>query len=89
MLFSQFHQKWPSVFWDSLWTGREPLFKRGVPLNISPPLSITPEQVDDLVRRLDDTLFEWEAEMGVYQAHIKNDKITIMAENARNDVGGM
>ena len=44
---------------------REPLFKRGVPLNISPPLSITPDQIDDLVDRLDNTLYEWEAEMGV------------------------
>jgi adenosylmethionine-8-amino-7-oxononanoate aminotransferase len=44
---------------------REPLFKRGAPLMISPPLSITPDQVDDLVGRLDDTLYEWEAEMGV------------------------
>ena len=44
---------------------REPLFKRGVPLNISPPLSITPDQIDDLVDRLDNTLYEWEAEMGI------------------------
>lgn len=44
---------------------REPLFKRGIPLNVSPPLSIKPDQVDDLVGRLDDTLSEWEAEMGV------------------------
>ena len=44
---------------------REPLFKRGVPLNISPPLSIRPDQIDDLVDRLDNTLYEWEAEMGI------------------------
>jgi len=41
------------------------MFKRGLPLMICPPLSINKEQIDDLVGRLDTTLHEWEAEMGV------------------------
>ena len=32
---------------------------------ISPPLCITPEQVDDMMDRFDATLTEWEAAMGV------------------------
>lgn len=40
---------------------RQPAFRRGLPAWISPPLSITGEQIDDLVDRLDATLGEWEA----------------------------
>ena len=40
---------------------RQPAFRRGLPSWISPPLSITTEQVHDLMRRLDDTLSEWES----------------------------
>ena len=40
---------------------RQPAFKRGIPAWISPPLSITSEQVFDLMERLEATLSEWEA----------------------------
>ena len=54
------------VFYSTLYgQRREPMFKRGLPLMICPPLSINEEQIDDLVSRLDTTLHEWEAEMGV------------------------
>ena len=54
------------VFYSTLYgQRREPMFKRGLPLMICPPLSIKQEEVDDLVGRLDQTLYEWEAEMGV------------------------
>ena len=39
--------------------------KRGLPLFMAPPLSITREEVDELLSRLDATLSEWENEMGV------------------------
>ncbi len=53
------------VFYGTLYGARrQPLFKRGLPLWISPPLSITKDQVDDLVARLDDTLSEWEEQLG-------------------------
>ena len=44
---------------------RNPAFKRGLPMWISPPLCITKEQVDDLMDRLDRTLTEWEQALGV------------------------
>jgi adenosylmethionine-8-amino-7-oxononanoate aminotransferase len=40
---------------------RQPAFRRGIPSWISPPLSITRDQIVDLMRRLDDTLSEWES----------------------------
>jgi adenosylmethionine-8-amino-7-oxononanoate aminotransferase len=40
---------------------RQPAFRRGLPAWISPPLSITGAQVDDLIDRLDSTLTEWES----------------------------
>lgn len=53
------------VFYGTLYGARrQPLFKRGLPLWISPPLTITKDEVDDMMQRLDDTLHEWEEEMG-------------------------
>lgn len=40
---------------------RQPAFQRGIPVWISPPLSITKEQVDDMMGRLEDTFEQWEA----------------------------
>lgn len=54
------------VFYGTLYGARrQPLFKRGLPLWISPPLSITKDQIDDMMARLDDTLGEWEEQLGV------------------------
>lgn len=39
---------------------RQAAFRRGIPIWISPPLTITAEQVDDLMARLLDTFSEWE-----------------------------
>lgn len=39
---------------------RSPAVRRGLPLMIAPPLSIRPDQIDDLANRLDATLSEWE-----------------------------
>ena len=60
------------VFYSTLYgQRREPMFKRGLPLMICPPLSINKEQIDDLVGRLDTTLHEWEAEMGVSESYFE------------------
>jgi adenosylmethionine-8-amino-7-oxononanoate aminotransferase len=40
---------------------RQPAFRRGLPAWISPPLSITGDEVDTVIDRLDTTLSEWEA----------------------------
>jgi len=44
---------------------RRPMFSRGLPIMISPPLSITAEEVDDMVNRLDRSSSEWEDALGV------------------------
>lgn len=40
---------------------RQPAFRRGIPAWISPPLSITADELTDLMERLERTLTEWEA----------------------------
>ena len=40
---------------------RQPAFKRGIPSWLSPPLSITTDEIHDMVGRLDSTLTEWES----------------------------
>ena len=53
------------VFYGTLYGARrQPLFKRGLPLWIAPPLSITKDEMEDMMSRLDETLHEWEEEMG-------------------------
>jgi adenosylmethionine-8-amino-7-oxononanoate aminotransferase len=42
---------------------RQPAFRRGLPVWISPPLSVTGEQIDDIMSRLLDTFQQWEAEL--------------------------
>jgi len=54
------------MFYSALYGARrKPLFRRGLPMMVTPPLSITREQVDDLMERLDQTLSEWEASFGI------------------------
>ena len=52
------------AFYSTLYGSRH-ITKRGLPLRISPPLSITRTQVDDLMERLDRSLDEWEEALGV------------------------
>ncbi len=44
---------------------RQPAFRRGLPAWISPPLSITSDELDDLLERLDVSLTEWEETLGL------------------------
>jgi adenosylmethionine-8-amino-7-oxononanoate aminotransferase len=54
------------AFYMTLYGPRRPgPLKRGMPIFIAPPLCITREQVGDLMDRLDQTLGEWEAVMGI------------------------
>ncbi len=54
------------VFYGTLYGPRcQPLFRRGLPMWITPPLSISNGQVDDLLGRLDQTLTEWEEALGL------------------------
>jgi adenosylmethionine-8-amino-7-oxononanoate aminotransferase len=65
-LFQSLALKNGLVFYGTLYgPRRQPLFKRGLPLWIAPPLSITSVQVDDMMERLDDTFHEWEEQLGV------------------------
>jgi adenosylmethionine-8-amino-7-oxononanoate aminotransferase len=66
VLFRQTALKNGLVVYSSLYGRRPPpLFRRGMPMWISPPLSITRDQVDDMVQAIDTTLSEWEAALGV------------------------
>jgi len=50
------------VMYGSLFGARrQPAFRRGLPSWISPPLSITADELQDMLQRLDDTLTEWES----------------------------
>ena len=54
------------AFYSTLYGARrEPIFKGGLPLMISPPISINKNQIDDLMHRLYESLDEWQEEMGV------------------------
>lgn len=65
-LFQAYALKNGLVFYSTLYgPKRRPLFRRGLPMWISPPLSITSEQIDDLMIKLEDTLDDWEAALDV------------------------
>lgn len=50
------------VFYSTLYgPRRRPLFRRGLPMWICPPLCITSEQIDELMTKLEYTLDDWEA----------------------------
>ena len=53
------------AFYSSLYGSRRGAIQRGLPMWICPPLTITREELDDLMRRLDQTLTEWEESLGV------------------------
>jgi len=53
------------AFYSSLYGARRGAVQRGLPMWICPPLTITREEVDDLMHRLDQTLTEWEETLGV------------------------
>jgi adenosylmethionine-8-amino-7-oxononanoate aminotransferase len=44
---------------------RQPAFRRGLPSWICPPLTITEEEVGDMMERFDSTLTEWEKALGI------------------------
>lgn len=55
------------VFYNTLYGPRRPsMGKRGLPFWISPPLSITREQIDELLDAVDWTLTEWEEKMATF-----------------------
>ena len=54
------------VFYSTMYgRRREPLFKRGLPLMISPPLCINESQIEEMMEKVDHSISLWEAEMGV------------------------
>ena len=54
------------IFYSTLYGPRRPsMDKRGLPVNISPPLCITRAQMDELLDAVDATLTGWEEKMGV------------------------
>ena len=54
------------VFYSTLYGPRRSgLMRRGLPMWVAPPLSITENELDELVTRLDATLSEWEDALGV------------------------
>ena len=53
------------AFYSSLYGSRRGAFRRGLPMWVCPPLTITRDEVDDLMQRLDQTLAEWEESLGV------------------------
>lgn len=65
-LFQSLALKNGLVFYSTLYGARRrPLFRRGLPLWVSPPLTISASEIDELVERLDRTLGEWERMLGV------------------------
>ena len=60
-LFQSIALKHGLVMYSSLYgAARQPAFRRGVPIWISPPLSITSEEVDEMMQRVLAMLSEWE-----------------------------
>lgn len=53
------------VFYSSLYGSRRGAVTRGLPMWVTPPLTITESELDDLIDRLDITLGEWEDMLGV------------------------
>ena len=49
------------MYWSLHGPRREKAFKRGVPSWVSPPLSITTDEVHDMIGRMDSALTEWES----------------------------
>jgi adenosylmethionine-8-amino-7-oxononanoate aminotransferase len=49
------------MYWSLHGPRREKSFKRGVPSWVSPPLSITTDEVHDMMGRMDSALTEWES----------------------------
>ena len=61
-LYSAITLKHGLVMYGSLYgPRRQAAFKRGLPSWISPPLTISSEEMHDLVGRLDSALSEWES----------------------------
>ena len=53
------------AFYSSLYGSRRGVVQRGLPMWVCPPLTITRDELDDLMTRLDHTLSEWEESLGV------------------------
>ena len=53
------------VFYSALYGNRRAMGERGLPIWISPPLTITEDELEDAVDRVDQTLTDWEAAMGI------------------------
>ncbi len=53
------------VFYSALYGNRRAQGERGLPIWVSPPLTITEDELGDMVDRLDQTLADWESEMGI------------------------
>jgi adenosylmethionine-8-amino-7-oxononanoate aminotransferase len=53
------------VFYSTLYGNRRAMGERGLPMWISPPLTITEDELADMVDRLDQTLTDWESAMGI------------------------
>lgn len=65
-LFQQLAMKNGLVMYGALYgPRRQPAFRRGLPFWIAPPLSITEDEINDMMTRLDITLGEWEHALGV------------------------
>ena len=53
------------VFYSTLYGARrQPLMSRGLPMWVAPQFTITPDELDDMMNRLDRTLHHWEQSMG-------------------------
>lgn len=65
-LFQQLGLKNGLAMYGTLYGARRgTAFKRGLPFWISPPLSITSEELTEMMERLDQTLTDWEQALGV------------------------
>lgn len=53
------------VFYSALYGNRGAMGKRGLPMWVSPPLTITEDEVDDMMDRLEQTVADWESQMGI------------------------
>ena len=61
-LYSAITLKHGLVMYGSLYgPRRQPAFRRGLPSWLSPPLTISKEEMHEMVGRLDSALTEWEA----------------------------
>ncbi len=68
-LFQQLAVKNGLVMYGTLYGARrEPAFRRGLPMWISPPLCITADEIDDMMDRLDRTLTEWEETLSSHKS---------------------